>query len=311
MTSDPAEWRGELDVWKALENLGHEVRPIGLYRDIIPLLTTVNEWKPELVFNMCESFDRNRDNEPHLTALLELLGVAYTGARTGALGLCKDKGLTKKILGFHRVRVPKFEVSTTRKPHKALRHLKYPCVVKPLGFEGSEGIAQTSFVENREACLERIDFIHKKFGVDAIAEEYIEGREIYVGVIGRERLTVLPPRELFFREVPVDKPRIATFKAKWDDEYRKRWGIASGRAKPIEPAVMKRIEDTCRKIYKLFSIDGYARMDLRLDPNSDVVFIEANPNPSIAKEDDFAQSAKQAGMTYEDLIGRIVSIAVP
>jgi len=308
---DPEEWRGERDVRDALERLGHDVTLLGIHDSISPLLTAIENVKPDLVFNMCESFARDRDLEPNLIALLELLKVPFTGARPGALRLCKDKGLTKKILGFHRMRVPRFEVSTTSKPHKALRHLKYPCVVKPLGFEGSEGIAQTSFVENRSDCLERIDFIHKRFGVDAIAEEYIDGREIYVGILGRERLTVLPPRELFFREIPDDKPRIATFKAKWDENYRKRWGIDSGRAKQMDQKLQRRIEEICRKVYKLFQIDGYARIDLRVAPDGDVVFIEANPNPSIAKDDDFALAAKQAGMTYDELIGKIVTLALP
>jgi D-alanine-D-alanine ligase and related ATP-grasp enzymes len=154
--------------------------------------------------------------------------------------------------------------------------------VKPVKEEASYGISQASFVETDEQFRERVAFVHEKYASDAIAEEYIEGRELYVGLMGNVRLTVFPIRELVFREVPPNEPKIATYKAKWDEEYRKRWG-QNQFAEGLDPALVAHIEDTCKRIYRLLTIDGYARIDLRLSADKKVYFIEANPNPILAE----------------------------
>src|SRR5262249_34914244 len=158
-------------------------------------------------------------------------------------------------------------------------------------------------------CLERVRFLHENLGADAIVEEFIDGRELYVGVLGSRRPKVLPPQELFFDEIPEGEPRFATFKAKWDDRYRKKWGIRNGPAKEISEPVRRRLRLTCRKIYNLFQLSGYARIDLRLTPAGDLVFLEANPNPSLASGDDFARSAERAGLSYTRLISRLLKQA--
>lgn len=302
------EFETERDVIKTLRKLGHETKPFGIFRDPFPLFDELRENRPDLVFNLCESVGADRNQEPNVVALLEMLKIPVTGAGSAALRLCKDKSLTKKILAFHRIKVPRFEVSHIQNPLKQLKNFSWPAIIKPLQLEASEGISQVSFVENEKDGLERLNFIHERYETDAIVEQYIEGRELYVGVIGVERLTVFPPQELFFKDVPEGEPKIYTFKAKWDEEYRKKWGIDSDKAKPIEPAVLKRIQETCKKIFRLFRLQGYARMDLRLSANGDMYFIEANPNPAIAKKDDFARSAKQHGWNYEDLIAKIVAM---
>jgi len=176
------------------------------------------------------------------------------------------------------------------------RRLKFPIVVKPLKEEASLGIAQASFVQTDEQFKERVQFIHEKYDNDVIAEEYIEGRELYVSLLGNHRLQVFPIRELVFQEVPPDEPKLATYKAKWDEEYRKPVGAPEPVCRRLDPTVAAEIERTSRRIYRLLAIDGYARLDLRLTLNNEVYFIEANPNPILAEDEDFAQSALKAGL---------------
>ena len=149
--------------------------------------------------------------------------------------------------------------------------------MKPVKEEASYGISQASFVGNDEQFRERVTFIHEKYNSDAIAEEYIEGRELYVSLMGNVRLTVFPIRELVFREVPPDEPKIATYKAKWDEEYRKRWGLKNQFAEDLDPALVANIEEKCKEIYRLLTIDGYARIDLRLTPRKQTLFHRGEP----------------------------------
>jgi D-alanine-D-alanine ligase len=303
------EWKTEAHVISTLQKLGHEVRPFGIYDDIDPLIHEIKNNRPDVVFNLSEAFDKDRRYEPHIVSLLELFKLPYTGAGPEPLRLCKDKGLTKKILSFHRLQVPKFMVSQRSRPIRSLKGFEWPAFIKPLNLEGSEGIAQLSFADNEKDAIERVRYIHEKLGTDAIIEEYIEGRELYVGVLGNERLQAFPPRELFFREVPEGEPKFATFRAKWDEAYRKKWGIDSGAAKVFPEGMDVKIEETCKKIYRLLQLKGYGRIDLRIKSTGEIVFIEANPNPSIAKDDDFAKSAAKAGLDYDELLSKIVSLS--
>ncbi len=303
------EWKNETHVLLALKRLGHDVKPFGVYKNLGFLLKELQENKPDLVFNLLESFEGNREHEPHMAGILELFKVKYTGAGPTSLAICKDKGLTKKILSFHRIKVPKFTVSSINRPIQGLKNFKYPAFIKPLGLEGSDGIAQASFVNNEKDGLERIKFIHDSLKCNAIIEEYIEGRELYISVLGNHRLNVFPPREIFFNEIPDGTPKIATFKAKWDEEYRKKWGIKNGPAKELPPELSKKIASSCKRIYRLLKIKGYGRIDLRLNDNGDFFFIEANPNPAIASDEDFGKSAQKGGLTYDELIKKIISLS--
>lgn len=303
------DWKTEKDVRSALAKLGHEVIPCGIYDDIEPLLQIVREQKPDLVFNMSEAFNGNRDFEPNMTALMQLIGVPFTGAGPMSLQLCKNKGLTKMILGYHRIRTPRFVVAKKSYPPRSLKKFQYPAFIKPLQLESSEGISQVSYVENEKDALARVKFIHERLGVDAIIEEFIDGRELYVSILGNEKLMVFPPRELFFKEVPADEPKFATFRSKWDQEYRKKWGIDTGWAAAMPESTQKKLIDVCKKIYRLLHIQGYGRIDLRVKENGEIYFIEANPNPSIAKQEDYALSANKGGMDYDDLIAKIISLA--
>src|SRR5207244_5166494 len=234
---------------------------------------------PEVIFNLADQFKNNRGFDQNIVSFLEMQSVPFTGCSATGLVLCKHKGISKKILHYHRIHVPNFVVIPRGQRIARPKQLKFPILVKPVKEEASYGISQASLVGTDEQFRERVNFIHEKYNSEAIAEEYIDGRELYVSLIGNIRLTVLPIRELVFREVPPNEPKIATFKAKWDDEYRKRWGLENQFAEDLDPQLVTDIEETCKRIYRLLTIDGYARIDLRLAPDNKVYFIEANPNP--------------------------------
>jgi D-alanine-D-alanine ligase len=303
------DWKTEKDVKNTLTKLGHQVIPFGIYNDIEPFLKVVRDQKPDLVFNMSEAFSGKRDFEPNLTALMQLMGVPFTGAGPMSLQLCKDKGLTKAILNYHQIKTPQFVVAKKSRPIQSLKKFKFPAFVKPLDLESSEGISQVSYVANEKEAVTRVKFIHERLNADAIIEEFIDGREVYVSILGNEKLSVFPPRELFFKQVPEDEPKFATFRSKWDQGYRKKWGIDSGWMDEMSEATRKKLYDVCKKIYRLLNIQGFGRIDLRIK-NDEIYFIEANPNPSIAKKEDYALSANKAGVEYEDLIAKIVALSL-
>jgi len=299
----------EADVLACLQRLGHEVETLAVFDDVLCMVEKLKSFAPEVVFNLTESFYSDRAHEPNIPGLLELMRVKYTGARPDGLMLCKDKALAKKVLAYHRVRVPHFVISTEQRPLKRLRRFVYPAFVKPVGEESSDGIAKASFAKSEEEALERARFIHEKFHCDALIEEYIEGRELYLSVMGNRKLSVFPPREIFFHDVPEDMPKFATFKAKWDDTYRKKWGIQNGPANELPAGLEEKLARLARKVYRVLKITGFGRVDVRLTQAGEVVVIEANPNPSLACEDDFAQAAATAGLSYDVLIQKILDTA--
>jgi D-alanine-D-alanine ligase len=299
----------EADVLECLQRLGHETATLAVFDNVVAIVETLKAFAPDVVFNLTESFHAERSHEPNIPALLELLKVRYTGAGPDALLLCKDKALAKKLLSYHRVRVARFVLSPAHRPLKRLKKFVYPAFVKPVGEESSDGIAQASFARDEGEALERVKFLHERFEGDVMIEEYIEGRELYVSVMGNKRLTVLPARELFFEKLPDDAPKFATQKAKWDDAYRKKWGIKNGPAAELDAKVATQLDQAARTTYRVLKIRGLGRIDVRLSPAGEVIVIEANPNPSLAREDDFAQSAAMAGTDYDTLIQKILDAA--
>ncbi|HLK49444.1 MAG TPA: ATP-grasp domain-containing protein [Bryobacteraceae bacterium] len=300
----------ESDVMAALQRLGHEVETLAVFDNVTAIIEKLKTFAPEVVFNLSESFYHDRAHEPNITALLDLMKVRYTGSGSDALLLCKDKALAKKVLAFHRVRLPHFVVSHRAHPLRRLRRFKYPAFVKPVCEDASDGICRASFTKDEKETIERARFIHGKFNTDALIEEYIDGRELYVSVLGNHRLAVFPPREIFFQQVPEDVPKFATFHAKWNDSYREKWGIRNGPAAPLPEGLQDHLTDLARKVYRLLKIRGFGRIDVRLTPTGEVYVIEANPNPCLAQDEDFAQSACMAGMSYDVLIQEILNTAV-
>lgn len=304
------ERKTEADVLKALGELDHTVEHLAIFDDLDVLRQKLQTFEPNVIFNLADQFKNNRGFDQNIAAFLAMHGVPFTGCGSTGMMLCRHKGISKKILGYHRVRVPGFVTIARGKRIGRPKQLRFPILVKPLKEQASLGISQASFVENDDQFRERVQFIHEKFDNDVIAEEYIEGRELYVSVMGNHKLQVFPIRELVFREVPPDEPKIATYRAKWDEEYRKRWGLENRFAEGLEPALATQIIQTCKRIYRLLTIDGYARIDLRLTKNNELYFIEANPNPMLADGEDFALSAQRAGLKYPDLIDRILRLAL-
>ena len=302
-----APWKAEYDVRTGLEALGHEVRALGLSDDLGLLRRAIEEWDPQITFNLLEEFHNVATYDQHVVAYLELLRKAYTGCNPTGLMLARDKALSKKILSYHRILVPDFGVFPLKRAVKRPKRLKLPLIVKSVNEEGSAGISQASLVETDEKLAERVEFIHEHIGTDAIAEEFIEGRELYVGVLGNDRLQTFPTWEIYFDKMPEDAVRIATAKVKWDQEYQKRHGIKSGPAAELPSGAEEKILRICKRVYRTLTLSGYARMDLRLSPDGRVYVLEANPNPNLESEDDFAEAAKKGGIDYQQLLARILA----
>jgi D-alanine-D-alanine ligase len=300
------DWKTEANVLKALRELGHSFEHLAIFDNLDLLQQKLQSFQPDIIFNLADQFKNNRAFDQNIVSFMEMHGVTFTGCGSTGLTLCKHKAISKKILGYHRIHVPEFTVIARGKRCVRPARLKFPIVVKPLKEEASYGISQASFVETDDQFKERVQFIHTSHDCDVIAEEYIAGRELYVSVIGNHKLDVFPIRELVFKEVPPDEPKMATYRAKWDEEYRKRWGLQNRFAEGIDPALARDIVQRCKRIYRLLTIDGYARIDLRVTPANEIYFIEANPNPILAEDEDFAQSAQKNGLTYPQLIERII-----
>lgn len=299
----------EASVLKSLRRLGHEVEPLAVYDNVAAIVETITRFMPDIVFNSAESFYHDRAHEPNLCGLLELMKVRYTGAGPGALLLCKDKALSKKVLAYHRIHVPHFVASEKLRPVRGLKRFRYPAFIKPVGEESSDGISKASLVRTEQEALERVRFLHQKFNSEVLIEEYIEGRELYLSVLGNQRLSVFPPREIFFGDPSGEAPQFATAQAKWNDEYRKKWRIRNAAADPLPEGIGKKLDRVAKKVYRVLGIRGFGRIDVRLMPAGEVYVIEANPNPSLDETDDFAQAALAAGVTYDALIQQILDAA--
>ena len=304
-----AQWKTEYDVVTTLRGLGHEVRPLGVCDELQPIRVAVEEWKPHVVFNLIEEFHGLRQFDQHVVSFLELLQVPYTGCNPTGLVLAREKALSKKLLHYHRLRVPAFIVFPKGRKVKRRESLDFPLIVKSLTEEASEGISQASIVDGEEKLAERVRFVHERVGTDAIAEQYIAGREIYVSVLGKKRLTVLPAWELIFEKLPEGAMPIATAKVKHDLDLQEKWGIKQQPA-ALTPELSRHAERVTKRIYSILDLDGYARIDYRLSPDGTLYFLEANPNPEIAQEDEFACAAQAAGIAYGELLQKIVNLGL-
>jgi D-alanine-D-alanine ligase len=304
------DWKTEANVLAALSALGHPTEHLAIFDNLDLLRQKMESFAPDVIFNLADQFKNNRGFDQNIASLLEMQGVPFTGCGATGLVLSKHKGTSKKILGYHHIHVPNFVVIPRGQRIARLKKPKFPLLVKPVKEEASYGISQASFVTSDEQFKERVAFIHESHDSDVIAEEYIEGRELYVSIMGNAKLTVFPIRELVFREVPPNEPKIATYRAKWDEEYRKRWGLNNQFPEDLSPALIAETEDICKRIYRLLTIEGYARIDLRLTADNKLYFIEANPNPILAEDEDFALAAGKAGIPYPQLIDRIIAIGM-
>ena len=302
-------WKTEYDVVSTLRRRGHDVRPLGLKDELKPIRDAIEGWTPHVVFNLLEEFHGQATYDQNVASYLELLRLPYTGCNPRGLILARGKALSKKLVSYHRIPTPAFHVFPVGRKIKRPARLEFPLIVKSLSEDASLGIARASLVENDEKLEERVTFIHEKIGTDAIVEKYIDGREIYVGVIGNERLRVLPVWELGFGDME-DGVRIATTRVKHDIEYQERHHITQGPAEDLSPELVSRIRQLAKRICRTLELDGYARIDFRLSEDGIPYFIEANPNPEIARIEEFAQAALHDGLKYPALLERILQLGI-
>src|SRR3954470_9921459 len=307
---DIEEWRTEYDVVSTLKKSGHEVRCLGISDSVEELRSVITEWKPEIVFNLLEEFDGIVTYDQHVVAFLELLRQPYTGCNPRGLLLSRDKPLSKQLLSYHRIPTPQFAVFRKGIKFRPPKKLKFPLFVKSTSEDASLGIAQASVVEDIAKLKERVEFVHEQVKSDALVEEFIEGRELYVGVFGNDRLTRLPVWEMVFGSMPDSLAAIATRKVKWDKRYQAKYGITTRAAEDLPPAVLTNLDKLSRRIYRALGLSGYARMDFRVTADGKVYVLEANANPNLEKEEDFAESARAAGVAYDDLLGRLMALGL-
>lgn len=303
-------WFTEAAVVETLQLMGHNVRTLGIYDDISLLINNLKDHATDIVFNLTEVFMGKAHLDKNIPALLDLLDIPYTGCSADGLILCNNKALSKKILKFHRIRVPKFYTFKRGNRIWLPKKLQFPVIVKPLREEASTGISQASYVTDEAHFRERVEFLHNSMRMSAIVEEYIGGRELYVGVMGTRRLVALPIRDMKFDNVPDGEPTIATYKAKWDEDYRKKWGITNGFADDLPEAQIREIHKICKRAYRALNIDSHARFDCRLTEDGQLYIIEANGNPEIAQGDEFAESALRCGYSYDRLLKKLITMGI-
>ncbi len=304
------EWRTEYEVISALKKLGHEVYPLGVKSDLGVIHSAIENLKPDIAFNLLEEFDGVAVYDQHVVSYLELLHLPYTGCNPRGLMLARDKALTKKVLSFHRIPYPEFIDVPQGRTVKRPKWLSFPLIVKSVNEEASLGISQASIVEGDDKLSERVAFIHNSVGSGALIERYVEGRELYVGVIGNGQLQALPVWELIMDKLPEDAKRIATERVKWSRKYQQKYGITSREANNLPEGKTEEIQNLAKRVYRALGLSGYARIDMRMSGDGQLYVLEANPNPQIAEDEDFADSAKKVDSHYKELLQEILNVGL-
>ena len=303
-------WKTAFDVIANLEWLGHSVEKLGVSDELAPIRAALESFKPHVTFNLVEAFKGLVVYDQHVVSYLELMRAPYTGCNPRGLMIARDKSLSKKLLTYHRIAVPEHQVFRMGRKVRRSSRLSFPLIVKSLVEDASVGISQASLVHSDEKLEERVRFVHESIRTDAIVEEFIDGRELYVPVIGNVRVQVLPTWELVMDKLPDSAPRIATEKAKFDLDYQEKRGIFHTQAKDLDPELERALPKLCRRIYRILNLEGYARLDFRLSNEGKLYFLEANPNPEIAEDEEVACSAAAAGISYDQLIQKILNLGL-
>ncbi|MCA9178941.1 MAG: ATP-grasp domain-containing protein [Planctomycetales bacterium] len=309
---DMADWKMEYDVRVTLEDLGHEVVCLGL-EHLGQLAEVQRDFRPHIVFNMLEEFHGAATYEPMVVGHLELLRLPYTGCNPQGLLVAHDKALAKHVLRGAGIPTPPSRVfeRTSRAAAGSIsaKSLNFPLLVKSTVEDASLGIATDSVVHSERELRRRVQRVHDDQCTDALVEEFIEGRELYVGTLGNQRPTALPVWELRFRRLPPGTPNIATADVKWDGDLQKEWGVMTERAK-LPAAWERRLQSLARRVHRTLGISGYARMDFRVTASGEPYVLEANPNPNLSYGEDYAESADAAGLDYESLLQRILNLGL-
>jgi D-alanine-D-alanine ligase len=297
----------EWHVVSALRHLGHEITVLPLEEQPALAIRILKNADTDLVFNLTEHLGGDRRKDAYIASLFERLNLPYTGAGPRGLALCRDKAKSKRLLRRAGFDVPGFEVLAVGK-RRLSRGLRFPVLVKPLMADASEEMARASLASTVRMALERVALLHRRTGQPVICEEFIQGREIKIALLGNHRPVVLPPREVCFGSAGRGGPEFITSRVKSDPAYRRAWNITYPRAR-LSPGELRRVAATAIPMYRLLQMRDYGKIDARLTPEGRVFFIEANPNPDLAPEG-FGRMAAWGGFDYADLIRWIVKLAV-
>jgi D-alanine-D-alanine ligase len=296
----------------ALTSAGHVASLLAVGSDVEPVIAGLRTASPDLVFNLAESFGGKSALESNVAALLNLLDLRYTGSSPSGLLLAGDKSLTKKILRVHEIRTPEF-ATLYRGALDWAGDLAFPVIVKPPQEDASIGITSSSLVQDIRELLGKIDQLQSEFQAPVLVEEFVDGREFYVGVLGNVSPEALPVVELDFSALPAGRPRIASWEAKWGTDGEGAGAEFAGTKSVFPDGVpedlVKRMQTVALECFQALRLRDYARIDLRVTPGGDVYVIEVNPNCYLERESEFARAAERAGHTYEALISRIVDLA--
>jgi len=295
----------------AIASFGHEVDRLPVDKTVAPIVTRLESFQPDLVFNLIESFNDKSALGSNVTALLNLLGLRYTGSSPAGMIIADDKSLTKKVLGFHGIQTPEF-ATLYRGAVDWAGDLEFPVIVKPPQEDASIGISTSSVVTGIKDLFARIDELQSEYQSPVLVEQFIEGREFYVGLLGNVNVEALPIIELDFSKFPADKPHVASWEAKWGDENG--GGAEFAGTKSIFPDALdaelgERMQKVARDCFQALRLRDYARIDMRVTDAGEIYVIEVNPNCYLEKESEFARAAQKSGLEYDALIGRILDLA--
>ena len=304
------EWKTEYDVVTTLGELGHDVLKLGASDDLDVIRAALLSFKPHITFNLLEEFHGVATYDQHIASYLELIRQPYTGCNPRGLMLSHDKTLSKQILQFHQIPPPRFTVYERGSTITPSEDMTYPMFVKSATEDASFGLSNKSIVNTPEELRERVQHCYDEIKTAALVEEYIEGREFYVGVLGNRQLTVLPIWELLMTNLPAGEPNIATAAVKWDFKIQKELGVKTEAPKDLPPKMRAEIRRLCKQIYRALHMSGYARMDFRVTADGRIYVLEANPNPNLSYGEDLAESAHAVGIEYDQLIQRILNLGL-
>jgi D-alanine-D-alanine ligase len=296
----------------ALGALGHQVNLLAVADDVAPLVSELRRVEPDLVMNLAESFGGKSALESNVAALLNLLGLRYTGSSPAGLVIADDKSLTKKVLRFHGIQTPEF-ATLYRGAVDWAGDLTFPVIVKPPQEDASLGITSASVVSGIKDLFARIDELQAEYQSPVLVEQFIEGREFYVGLLGNVNVEALPIIELDFSKFPTDRPRIASWEAKWGDEGTGTGAEFAGTQsifpENLDADLVTRMQKVATECFQALRLRDYARIDLRVTDAGEIYVIEVNPNCYLERESEFARAAQKSGLEYDALIARIVDLA--
>lgn len=297
----------------ALASLGNEVSRLVVANEVEPIMRELLSSPPDLVFNLAESFQGKSALESNIAALLNLLNLRYTGSSPSGLMLAGDKTLTKKVLSFHGILTAKF-ATVFRGTVDWAGDIKFPLLVKPPQEDASLGITQKSIVNDVQELLSVMGSLQEEFKSAVLVEEFIDGREFYVGVLGNHNVTTFPIVEMDFSKFPAGLPKIASYDAKWGEDGEGRGAEFEGTQSIFPSDVPEELEAKMQAVakdaFQALRLRDYARIDLRVTAKEEVYVIEANPNCYLEETGEFARAAQKAGIEYPELIGRIVELAI-